>query len=244
MGAARDRPDRGFGSPPPNGECTEALFVQPFGPAQVAIVRVKWPRFHFLVFSRDLYYHLHDPFAMARRYPVDWQARDAAGLGLARRTLPKRTVAMLDEILKHGDGPFLLGAAQTLVDGGKIVLERGPEEAPLHDLWALLPEWVRRSTWPATYAFGNDLGFDVLVMPAVPEGGLPGYLGEDQARDYPDSRYESQLQLAIECGDQPGLDRLLTRKSTSEMIRVALIVVIVCFTVGGLIKALMAMGVL
>jgi hypothetical protein len=198
------------------------------------------------VLGRELYYHLHDPFASAQRYPSDWQARGSLPeLDWPPEPLPKRTVAMLDEVLKHGDGPFLLGASQTLVDGGKIVLQRAvPDEAPVRELWALLPQGVRRGIWPSTFAFCNDLGFDVLVLPALPEGGLPGYLNEEQARDYPDSRYESHLQLAIECNDQHALDRLLSRKSTAEMIRLALILIAMCFGIGGLMKALAILGVL
>jgi hypothetical protein len=231
---------RGFGSPPPDSTVLTALLVRPFGRAFVAIVRVSWPRFHFLVLGRELYNLLHDPFAIAERYPPDWHARGSlAALAWPAEPLPKRTVAMLDAVLKNGDGPFLLGASQTLVDGGKIVLQRPePQERLLRDLWALLPDSVRRSIWPATYVFSNDLGFDLLVMPALPDAGLPGCLGEDQVRDYPDSRYERHLQVAIEAGDQSMLDRLLSRKSTNEMIRLALIIIAVSLGVGAMAKVL------
>ena len=48
----------------------------------------------------------------------------------------KRTVAQLDATFKHGDGPLLLGACQTLVDSGKVSFVRdtpqpGPVPRPL-----------------------------------------------------------------------------------------------------------------
>jgi hypothetical protein len=236
---------KGFGSPP-DSSCPQALFARPFGPSLVAIVQVLWPRFRVLVLGRELYRQLHDPFAIAERFPPDWEARGSLpDLAWPPEPLPRRTVAMLDAILKHGDGPFLLGASQTVVDGGKIVLQRPvPDEKLFRDLWATLPDSVRRSIWPATFAFGNELGFDLLAMPAIPEGGLTGYLDENQARDYPDSRYERHLQVAIESNDQPMLDKLLARKTTSEMIRLALIIICVAFGAAALLRVLSALRVI
>lgn len=236
---------KAFGSQPVDDDGLEAMFAQPFGKDHVAVVQVAASplRFRFLFLGRELYFHLHDPFAIAARYSPDWSARGRLSeLEWPPEPLPRRTAAMLDEILKHGEGPFLLGAAQTLVDGGKILIERpAPETKLLRDLWALLPASVRRSLWPATFAFSNELGFDLLVMPKAPEGGMPGYLTEDQTRDYPDSRYERHLQIAIEANDQNMLDGLLNRKSTNEMIRLALLIIAFCFGVMGIIKALTVM---
>ena len=78
----------------------------------------------------------------------------------------------------------------------------------------------RRSPIPTT------LGFGLVVLPAVPEGGLPGYLTEDQARDYPESRYERELQVAVEHGDQRTVDRLLARRSSAETLRLAFWIVL------------------
>ena len=235
-----------IGTPSPDVACPEALFARPFGPALVAIVQVAWPRFRVLVLGRELYYHLHDPFAIAERFPPDWNARGSLpDLAWPPEPLPKRTVAMLEAILKQGDGPLLLGAAQALVDGGKIVLQR-PEPANklLRDLWALLPDSVRRSIWPATFTFRNDLGFDVLAMPSIPEGRISGYLDEAQVLDYPDSRYERHLQIAIESNDQPMLDKLLARKSTGDMIKLALIIIAVSVGLTVLVRVLLALRVI
>ena len=222
----------GFGIIAAGANCPEALFAKPLGSDRVAVVQVAGPpqfsslRFRVLVLGRELYGNLCDPFAIAERYPPNWEARGSLPeLDWPPQPLPKRTIAQLDAILKHGDGPFLLGASQTLVDGGKILLQRdAPESKLLHDLWTLLPESTRRDAWPATFAFSNDLRFDIAVLPSVPENGIEGYLSEDQARDYPDSRYERHLQVAIETGDQRFLDRLLSRRSSTDTLRLALLI--------------------
>jgi hypothetical protein len=233
---------RAFGQPPVGVEVPAAVFAQPFENNRVAVVQVTGTplRFRFLVLSRHLYNALHDPFAIAERFPPNW---DAAGslpeLEWPPEPLPPRTIAQLDDVLKHGDGPFLLGASQALVDSGKILLQRSaPEPKLIRDLWALLPHSTRRAIWPATFAFSLELGFDLLAMPVVPEGDIPGYLSEEQARDYPDSRYERNLQIAIESGDQRMLDRLLARRSSAETLRLALLIVVLSFGIMGIVKAL------
>ena len=231
----------GFGTPTAfEASESAALFARPFTKDRVAIVQVVGRRFRFLVLGRELYHHLNDPFAIAERYPPNAEARGSLpDLDWPPQPLPQRTTVELDAILKQGDGPFLLGAAQTLVDGGKIVLRRpAPEPKLLRDLWALLPESTRRTTWPATFAFGNELGFDILVMPKIPEDGLPGYLGEEHLPDYPDSRYERHLQIAIESGDQRMLDQLLCRRGSGEILKLALSIVLLAVGIMAIITAL------
>ena len=140
--------------------------------------------------------------------------------------LPTRTTDRLQRILKEGDGPFLLGACQTLVESGRILLERSePADNTFRGLWALLPDSTRKQIKMTTFAYSNTLGFDLLAMPKLPES-MRGYLTEDQARDYPESRYERELQVAVEMGDQAALDRLLWRRSSSETLRLAFWLVI------------------
>ena len=226
---------KGFGPLPPGASCPAAIFARPLGRKWVAITQVGGPpaftslRFRFLVLSRTLYDLLNDPFAIADRFPPNWDARGVLpDLEWPSQPLPRRTMAQLDAILKQGDGPFLLGASQALVDGGKILLQREtPDPGLLRDLRLLLPDSTRRDVWPATFAYSNDLGFDLIALPAVPENGVPGYLSEDQARDYPESRYERNLQEAIESGDQRTLDRLLSRRSSTETLRLALFIIAV-----------------
>jgi hypothetical protein len=238
---------RGFGQPS-DGVCPDSIFAQPFGKRHVAIVQVAGPplRFRILTVPRFVYDFLHDPFAIADRFPPDWEARGSLPeLEWPPQPLPLRTIAQLDDVLKHGDGPFLLGASQSLVDSGKVLLHRPvPEPKMIRDLWALLPDSTRRSIWPATFAFSIELGFDVLAMPTVPDTGLPGYLSEDQARDYPESRYERELQVAIEMGDQRALNRLLARRSSAETLRLGILIVAFAFGIMGIVKLLTVLRVI
>jgi len=236
---------RKFGPVPADGP-TDVLFVQPFGKDRLAIVRVRGSRFHFLILANELYHLLQDPFAIAERYPVDWAAHGILpDLAWPPEPLPRRTIKELDELLKKGDGPYLLGAAQTLVDGGKIVIAFTANSMYLiRGVWALLPESNRRTIRVATFATSNNLEFDLLALAAIPAGGLPGYLNEDQVLEYPDSRYERDLQIAIEHGDQRELDRLLARKSTQEMIRLAWKLIVVALVVSTVVKILNVLRIL
>ena len=243
---------RKYGFPSTEMPGLDAVFALPFDKKRVVIAQVagqtayRHLRLRLLVLGRELYHHLNDPFAIADQFPPDWEARGTLSeLQWPPEGLPRRTISQLDEILKNGDGPFLLGACQTLVDSGKIALQRpAPEGKLIRDLWALLPESTRRATWPATYAFSDQLRFDLMVMPAIPEEGIPGYLGENQVRDYPDSRYERQLQVAVEAGDQRALDQLLARRSSAETLRLALSIVLLAVGVMLVVKALTMLNVI
>ena len=46
-------------------------------------------------------------------------------------------------------------------------------------------------------------------------------LTEESVRDYPQSRYELHLQIAIESGDRAALRRLLARHTADDAIRLA-----------------------
>jgi hypothetical protein len=211
----------GFGLPRgvPAPEC---LFAVPFAGRRAAVVSVSGRKFRFLILPQALYGAIPDPFAIVERFPPRWDG-PLPSLEWPPEPLPKRTVAQLDAIFKHGDGPLLLGACQTLVDSGRIAIRREqPEPGLCRDLWNLLPDSTRRQTWLATFAYTPALGFGLVVLPEVPPGGLPGYLGEDQTRDYPESRYERELQTAVEAGDQRTIDRLLARRTSAETLRLAL----------------------
>ena len=91
----------------------------------------------------------------------------------------------------------------------------------VRDLWTLYPTVYRQeNAWPSTFAFSSELGFDVLVMPVLPEKWIPGYLSEDQTRL---SRKSIRAQLAS-CHRIRGCRcrRALWRETTSDMIRFAL----------------------
>ena len=115
--------------------------------------------------------------------------------------------------------PTLLGAAQILLDGGKLVFERSaPDAAILQSLWTLLPTRERGELWPASFTFSNVHQFDAVVVPRANEAEYERYITEEKAGDYPEGRYECNLQSAIETGDQREIDALLNY-SRSRMLR-------------------------
>jgi hypothetical protein len=214
----------GFGLPR-GAAAPDSLFAVPFGRRHVAVVSVAGRRFRFLILSRAFYNAIPDPFAIAERFPPKWDG-PLDSLEWPADPLPRRTVALLDQIFKHGDGPFLLGACQTLVDGSRIAIRRDrPEPGLCRDLWNLLPDSTRRATWPATFAYSLTLGFGLVDLSMIVEEKLHGYLTEDQARDYPESRYERELQTAVEAGDQRTVDTLFARRTSSETLRLAIWIV-------------------
>ncbi|AWM37707.1 hypothetical protein GobsT_42770 [Gemmata obscuriglobus] len=218
-----------FGPRPDGVACPGAVFACPFGTSHVAVVRVEDRPgpvlgFRFLVLARELYRHLGDPFAIADRYPPDWDATGTlADLAWPHEVLPERTLEQLDAVLKSGDSPLLLGSTQALVDGNRVLLTRAAPALFVRDLWQLLPDRTRCDLWPATFAFSDELGFHAAVGPTLP---TPRHgvqvLVEEAIRDYPSSSYELNLQLAIESGDRAALRRLLARRTADDTIRIGL----------------------
>ena len=219
-----------FGPRPTGVACPLAHFACPFGPLHVAVVRVEdrpgdYLGFRFLVLHRDLYRHLGDPFAISDRYPVNWLASGTlAELEWPHEVLPERTVEQLDAVLRHGDGPLLLGGTQAVVDGNRVLLKRdSPDEALARGLWQLLPDRTRIDRWPASFAFSDELGFHLAALPALPTAPRgPQPLTEEAVKDYPPSSYELNLQIAIESRDRAALRRLLARRTADDTIRLAL----------------------
>ncbi|MBL8797414.1 MAG: hypothetical protein JNM56_26160 [Planctomycetia bacterium] len=231
----------GFGERPPGVACPGAVFAQPLGTRHVAVVQVADQGsddagrpgalgFRLLVVPREDYgLWLGDPFALADRFPPPWSARgDLPTLLFPREPPSRRTVEQVRQVLKNGDSATLLGGVQALIDAGRIVFQR-PAPAPdlLRQLWLLMPQSSRAEIWPATFAFGNDLRFDVLVTPRVDPARFPDYLTEEQAGDYPQGRYELDVQIAAESGDQRALDALFTRRSSRQTLKLAVILLVV-----------------
>jgi hypothetical protein len=221
-----------FGSRPTGIACPLAHFACPFGRRQVAVVRVEDRPgtgdvlgFRLLVLSSSLYKHLGDPFAISDCFPADWNANTLPELAWPAHPLPERTLEQLDELLKGGDGPLLLGATQALVDGNRIQLAgTAPNEHLARSLWQLLPDSTRREIWPASFAFSQELKFHLAIGPAL--GTLEKQqLTEETLRNYPQSTYELNLQIAVESGDSDGLKRLLARRSSDETLRLGLYMV-------------------
>ena len=247
----------GFGERPRGVPCPLAVFAQPLGKHHVAVAQVverddATTQFRLLVIERRLYErHFGDPFVLADRFPPSWEERgELATLVWPGDPPPPRNVEDIRRVLKrvkasalregedpeneeivrtidNSESPALLGGAQVLVDGGRVVFRRQKPDAELiRGLWTLLPNSVRARLWPATFAFSNALGFDALVVPRVYGEDFQGYLSEDQAAEYPPGRYEFNLQVAAEEGDQRELDALLGRRSLGDTKRLALLLLI------------------
>jgi hypothetical protein len=232
-----------FGPRPAGVPCPLAHFARPFGKRRVAVVTVADRPdgslgFRFLVLDRTLYGHLGDPFAIADRFPPDWNAKGPlAVLEWPPEPLPPRRVEEVQQILKTGDTPLLLGAAQVLVDGGRVVLKRGePQNELIRGLWQLLPNRTRAELWPASFAFSDELGFDAVALPEPPSDLARVRHTEDGLRDYPQSRYELNLQIAVESGDQRELDHLFNRRTSDETIRLGLTIIAIALVLALVFK--------
>jgi hypothetical protein len=200
--------------------------------------------FHVLVCRRpDYEQFLGDPFLLARRFPAEEHDGVLPTLTMPRRPLPPRTLAQVQSVLRrvkagalkenedpehpdfertadNSESPALLGGVQVLVEGGKLVFERpGPDRELIEGLWTLLPQSTRARLWPASFAFGNALGFDVLVVPRLYAIDFEGYTSEEQAAEYPAGHYEMALQVAAESSNQRDLDALLNRRSGGETLK-------------------------
>jgi hypothetical protein len=230
-----------FGERPTGVACNCAIFARPLGKSRV-VVRVADRldgslAFHILILSRELYSVLGDPFAISDCFPVNFEARGAIPeLAWNPEWLPpRRDVKELLKQLKAGDSPLLLGTTQALLDGAHIAIARpAPDPVLVRTVWQLLPDKVRNELWPATFAFGNDLNFDLAIVPKE----QPGFLTQEQAKDYPEGRYELNLQIAIESEDQRELDRLLTRRSSKEVLRMAAMMLLLVFVATAILRFL------
>ena len=217
-----------FGTKPADIGVSAEIFALPVGKSHVAVVQVEdLPSgvlgFRFLILGKPLYDALGDPFAIADRFPPDWSSRgELPTLAWPMEPLPPRLVEALDELLKTGDGPFLLGSTQALLDGGRICLKKTDStHAAIRTIWQLLPTRSRCELWPATLVFSEELDFSIWAMPEIPAKLPAGCLNEEQAKDYPEGRYEVAMQSAIESRDQAEMNRLLARRSSGETLRLA-----------------------
>jgi len=209
-----------YGLPPANAS---AMFVAPLSRSVTAVVQVRGRRFRVLAVPAALYRALNDPFAITDRFPPHFEARgELEPLEWTGGPLPARTVDDIREVLQTEDGPNYLGAAQALLDGGRVAFVRpAPEEECLRRLWRLLPTSSRAELTAASFAAENNLHFDVLVTPSADGRLFDGYLTDAQAGDYPEGRYELALQTAAESGDEAKLAELLSRRSAGQSLRLA-----------------------
>jgi len=210
-------------------------------------------RFHFLVVSRKDYdAWIRDPFLLSAKLEPTWDAAEALPtLSLATESFSPRSIALVQSVLKrvkasalregedpeapdfertpeNSESPALLGAAQILVDGGRVIFERPHGDLALASgLWLLLPEGTRSRLWPCSFAFSQDLAFDLLIVPRLDDVMLESYTTEEQAADYPEGTYEFALQKAAEAGDQRELDIVFARRDSFQTVRLMFIILLI-----------------
>jgi hypothetical protein len=227
----------------------EALFAQPLDREWIVVGRVRGlggdeqhppeiAGFHLLILHADQYWATTgDPFAVAAT-PVNWEQRGTLPMVTVPVPPALRTTEQVRSVIRGPDGLMLLGAAQALVDGGRVAFVRPrPDPQLLQHLWMLLPIRARCQLWPATYVYHASGTFHVLAAPADVARALPpSYLSEEQAANYPEGRYELAVHGAAETGDQVGLNALFARRSAAEVWRLGL------WVAGGLIVLTLAMN--
>lgn len=122
--------------------------------------------FHGLFLSRWMYFRAgRDPFALARALRGHWTEADV------KLTLPPGalTVPVWSRKRAGNAGPAdpRIATIVTAIRGKRRVVI--PAEEPIDELaqavWEALPGSVRCRTSVATWAFGNDNGFDLVAVP-------------------------------------------------------------------------------
>jgi hypothetical protein len=205
----------------PSGQVVLSIFRLPGD--IMAVARHQEDRSHWLAMPGSLYRLIHDPFRLTREFPALFTATGELPTlnWIHGRPIP-RTLADLQQVLREGDGPTLLGTAQVLVDGGRVGFVRPfPDQHLLEHVWMLLPDSVRGEVMFSTFAKNSNTGFNLAVMPMFSEDDFPGFLSENQAGDYPEGRYELALQMAVESEDEALIQELFARRSGSQAIRLA-----------------------
>ncbi|MBM4096005.1 MAG: hypothetical protein FJ261_04430 [Planctomycetes bacterium] len=136
-----------------------------------------------------------------------------------------RTAAGVQNILKDGEAPTLLGAAQLLVDGGKLhwAVETPVPLQQMASIWDLLPTRQR-----ALLGWTNYLDSTRHKL-AISAGNQPldGAWAWEQAGDYPEGNYERALHQAAFQRDDETLARLFNRGSRADVLLLGLILLAV-----------------
>ena len=201
----------------------EALFVYRWANDVVAVAQSRGTLIRVLTVPGSLYRLVHDPFRLTREFTPEFTVRgELLALPWIQGRPAPRNLTDVQKVLREGDAPTLLGAAQALVDGGRIVFQRPqPDQILFEQIWMLLPDSVRGELSIATFASNNALGFDLLVAPAADRDSFPRYLTERHAGDYPEGRYELALQMAVESANEGQMRELFARRSGSQAMRLA-----------------------
>jgi len=212
----------------------EALIVHRWRNDVVAVCQTRGTMVRILAVPGSLYRLVHDPFRLTREWVPEFTTHgQLESLPWIHGRPAPRSLADVQKVLREGDGPTLLGAAQVLVDGGRLVFQRSqPDPVLLEQIWMLLPDSVRGELSIATFARSNELKFDLLTTPIVDHIHFPRYLREREAGDYPEGRYELSLQMAVEADNEGQMLELFARRSGSQAMRLAWTLLLVAIGLG------------
>jgi hypothetical protein len=231
-----------FGPAPDSVTCPKADMAWPIEANIVAVITVlelatAMDVFRVLFVSETVYRGVADPFRIADAFPINPHDRGSLPVLAWDRDSAFIPPNVLDiqAVFKAGNGPFLLGSAQAILDGTMIRLARSaPDRQSIRQLWQLLPVATRAERFPCEYCFRECYPFSIAVLPALPGQLPPNTISEEQAKDYPAGPYELAMQVAVESGDQASFESLLARRTGREMFRGAfwlLIIVVVMMAV-------------
>lgn len=133
----------------------------------------------------------------------------------------ERSSKAVESSLKQGDTPSLLGAAQLLVDGGRLnwAAESPLEVGQVEAIWSLLPTRQRALLGWTTYldSSRHKLAIGASRCP------VPGSWAWDKVGDYPEGDYERALHQAAFQGDEDTVSRLLNRGSRTDVMILGLL---------------------
>ena len=213
---------------------SSAFWVRPLSRRLTVLAQVEGAHARLLFFPRREYEAFGQPFLLDAHFAPDWPAPPGAeplvwdGSEIAPRTCPQ-----LMDLFKSHDMPLILGAAQALVDGGRLGLVAGAESpGTLAAVWQLLPTALQGRRTVCAVADLPGAGFDAFVTRRPPDPWPVAVLSSEQARDYPHGGYEFALQSAVEHGDEAALARVLSRRPSLDPVRAAVAVGLTALAAG------------
>lgn len=208
----------------------EVLFVRRLTKWFTVIVQGRDRNARVIAVPNGFYLATPDPFLFSRQFPPEFSASDPLPeLMWNELPIPERDIAVIRAILKSDDGPTMLGAAQALVEGGRVAFVRSePESMLIEQLWRILPDSTRGEISMCSFAAATK-NFDVVVTPHVDD---PMYLTADKAAEYPEGKYELHLQIAVENDDAETMHRLFARRSGSQAMRLMIRILLLAAIIG------------
>jgi len=198
----------------------EGLTTMNLSTGQRAIVRTSLGKADALIVGRKLWNYIDDPFLISERYPP---GRTTSEMDWPDEPTPFRTAAMLETIHVGTNGPLLLGVTQAVVDGARVLLTAETLDSQfVRNLWMMLPHATRREAAVSSALPRHHPKVNFAILPELPTPMPMGYLNERMVLDYPEGRYEHNLQIAFEAHDDRFVQELLMRRSGRELMRMGI----------------------